>query len=217
MPEELRKVSLEQNLRLSDGHFYLSFFRDFSFKPGQVIGITNDPRLEPRLYSLASSDTAPFASVLYSVKEGGELTPALAEMKAGDKIWVTSPRGNFLHRDLPAWWIASGTGIAPFLSWLRSGLNGPERLIFGARDMDSLHFHAELKEMISDRYIPCCSRVDVPDTFHGRVSDYLRKMDDLPPRQVYFLCGVAEMVIDVREILINKGIDMRQIHAEIYF
>lgn len=217
MPEELRKVSLAGNLKLSEGNFYLSFFRDFNFKPGQVIGITTDPRLEPRLYSLAGSDTDPYAHILYSVKEDGELTPLLAALEQGDKIWVSNPQGNFLHHELPSWWISSGTGIAPFLSWLRSGLCAPEKLIFGARDNASLHFADELQTFLGERLIPCLSRRVENDAFHGRVSDYLAQLNSIPADKVFFLCGVAEMVIDVREILIGRGIDPRQIHAEIYF
>jgi ferredoxin--NADP+ reductase len=40
---------------------------------------------------------------------------------------------------------------------------------------------------------------------------------NLPLNYKYYLCGSAEMVVDVRDILIAKGIPYEQIFAEIYF
>lgn len=43
------------------------------------------------------------------------------------------------------------------------------------------------------------------------------QMDTLPRNYMYYLCGGGMMVIDVRDLLIEKGIPFGNILSEIYF
>jgi ferredoxin--NADP+ reductase len=49
------------------------------------------------------------------------------------------------------------------------------------------------------------------------VTDYLQRLPDLPKGDKYYLCGQALMVVEVRDLLIEKGIPYGQIYAEIFF
>ncbi|HDR51432.1 MAG TPA: FAD-dependent oxidoreductase, partial [Mariniphaga anaerophila] len=134
----------------------------------------------------------------------------------GDKILVSEPYGSFTGVAEPAWWIATGTGIAPFYSMLRSGLGENKKLIHGVSFLNQFYFEDELEQALDSNYIRCCSRESSCNTFPGRVSDYISGLEQLPDVR-YFLCGKALMVVEMRDLLISKRIPFENILAEIYF
>ena len=78
-----------------------------------------------RSYSLASAPGEPLEVLLARVGQG-ELTPALFELQEGASIVVdTQAQGffsfDFVPRHQELWMLATGTGLGPFLSMLRSG------------------------------------------------------------------------------------------------
>jgi ferredoxin/flavodoxin---NADP+ reductase len=214
---QLRSKPVLSNIEIAPSVYILSFTRDFTFKAGQVIGLGLSQHDDPRLYSIASGENEDTISILYNIKPGGQLTPNLAHLTPGDQLWITPPFGNYEGSPEPGWWIAAGTGIAPFMSMLRSGLSANKTLLHGGRTPESFYFSEELKTILGNRYIRCCSRHEGPELFRGRVTHYLEQQESLPTNQKYYLCGSAEMVVECREILLRKGISYNQIVAEIYF
>lgn len=202
---------------LAEGIFLFGFRRTFEFRAGQVIGIALEQSGARRLYSICSGENEEEVKILYNVVEEGYLTPRLADLEAGDTIWITEPRGEFTCDRDPAVWIATGTGIAPFYSMLRSGLGANKVLIHGDRYLDQFHFYDEFRQELREHYIRCCSREEDPEVYHGRVTDYLNEIEDPDPNLKYYLCGNAEMVVDTRDILIKIGIPFNNIISEIYF
>ena len=67
--------------------------------------------------------------ILFNIKEEGYLSPRLSRLRKGNKIFITTPSGNFHSGKEEAFWIASGTGIAPFVSMYRAGLGNNKTLI----------------------------------------------------------------------------------------
>lgn len=197
--------------------FVLSFKRTFHFIPGQVIGITDKKEVPARMYSIASGNTDENVRILFDVKLGGHLTPRMADLKAGDKLYITQPYGSFTCDESPAYWIAAGTGIAPFISIFSSGNKTEKTLIHGARFTDSFYFSEHFEPALKERYIRCCSGENKGPFFKGRVTTYLSQQSNLPHNQKYYLCGRAEMVVETRDLLISKGIPYENIMAEIYF
>jgi len=175
------------------------------------------PNDDARLYSIASGENDPTIDLLYNIKPGGKLTPNLAVLKPGDTMWITVPFGTYAGSTEPAFWIAAGTGIAPFYSMYRSGLGGNKTLIHGSRTLDAFYFSDKVSNDFGSRYVRCCSQQESEGVFHGRVTQYLEKLDNLPEDQKYYLCGSAEMVVECRDILLGKGIAFSNIVAEIYF
>jgi len=212
----LRSYELTNNEEISPGVHVISFMRDFDFRAGQVIKIATDMNHAPRIYSICSGNTENEVRILFNIKEDGFLTPKLAGMIPGEKILVSNPYGSFLGTNEAAWWIATGTGIAPFYSMIKSGLANKKKLIHGVRKLNQFYFEDELEEAMNSNYVRCCSGETSCDTFPGRVSDYLNGIQNLPNVK-YYLCGQALMVVEVRDLLIQKGIKFENIMAEIYF
>lgn len=214
---ELHPVHISGNVEISPNVYVISWERKADFSPGQVIRISMDLHEPPRIYSICSGNRDGDISVLYNVKPDGVLTPKLATLVPGDEIFVSTPYGSFFCDDKPAHLISTGTGIAPFHSMIRSGIAGKKVLIHGASHANQFYFEDFLLKELGENYTRCCSREQAEGCFSGRVTDYLQGLPDLPKGDKYYLCGQALMVVEVRDLLIQKGVPYGQIYAEIFF
>ena len=213
---ELFPEKIIRQEELTQGTYLLEVGQRFPFLSGQVVKVAVDGTEPPRIYSICNGNNQNRLQILYTVKEDGYLTPRLALKKPGDIILISRPYGGFTGNDQPAWWIAAGTGIAPFHSMLQSGMISNKKLIHGAGYARQFYFKDEFMDILGSDYIRCCSREKASFCFHGRVTDYLQDQE-LPPDMPFFICGKALMVVEVRDRLISKGIDYDAIIAEIYF
>ena len=217
LPVELKEVVITGNEEISSGVHLISWKRTHNFNSGQVVKIAADLNMPPRIYSICSGNDEPEIRVLFNVKEEGILTPWLAGVIPGMKIWATKPYGSFSDGKKPAWWIATGTGIAPFYSMFRSGISENKTLIHGVRKLDQFYFEDELEWAMGERYVRCCSHEQSCNVFLGRITKYLEEIKELPTDINYYLCGKAIMVVEVRDLLISRGVPYENILAEIYF
>jgi ferredoxin--NADP+ reductase len=213
----LTQVTISSTEELSRGLFLISFNRTFNFVAGQVIGITLREDDARRLYSICSGEREDDVRVLYKVVDEGYLTPQLSDLEVGDTIWISPPGGEFTGTPEPAVWIATGTGIAPFYSMLRSGLGKNKLLLHGNRYLEQFHFYDEFLETLGQDYIRCCSGEKSQEVYDGRVTGYLEEQHNLNPALKYYLCGSTEMVVETRDLLISKGVPFGHIISEIYF
>lgn len=215
--DDTEQVKLTRNLEISPGVHLISYKRNADFRPGQVVKIAVQDDQPPRIYSICSGNHEQEISILFNIKEDGLLTPRLAALVPGDKIMVSKPYGSFLDTGGEAWWIATGTGIAPFYSMFRSGISENKRLIHGVRHLNQFYFEDELDWAMGENYVRCCSQEKSYNTFPGRVTDFLIQEGKFPPGIKYYLCGKALMVVEVRDLLIENGVPFENILAEIYF
>lgn len=195
----------------------LTFKRNWSFLAGQNVGIAINIGDNPRMYSLSGGTQTKDGEIIFDVRPEGTLTPRLNELRPGDKLLVSEPFGEFTGSKKPAWWIATGTGIAPFASMLRSGFGQHKKLIHGGSFSDSFYFEEEFKAALGNDYIRCCSKETGEGLFSGRVTDWLAQQKEIPIDLMYYLCGKAEMVVDVRDFLISKQVPFEKIQSEIFF
>ena len=214
---ELFKTSLTRHDEISPGVFVIGFLRQHDFIPGQAIKLGIDEINPPRIYSICSGNQDDEICVLFNIKDDGFLTPQVAQLKVGDSVYASAPYGTFLGTDEPAWWIATGTGIAPFRSMLRSGLVKNKKLVHGVRHLNQFYFEDELASGLGENYQRCCSAEPAAGIHSGRVTAFLEKHDDLSKDWNYYICGQATMAVETRDLLISKGIPFVNIITEIYF
>jgi ferredoxin--NADP+ reductase len=214
---ELNAVLLTRHEEIAPGVFVIGFQREHDFQPGQAIKLGIDTEHPPRIYSICSGAKDAELCVLFNIKEDGFLTPKLADLKPGDTVYASAPYGTFLGTDQPAWWIAAGTGIAPFYSMLRSGTGQNKVLVHGVRFLNQFYFGDELGETLGGNYHRCCSSESASGIYAGRVTDFLAGQDPLPQDHRYYICGQATMAVETRDLLIEKGIPFEKIFTEIYF
>jgi len=189
----------------------------FAFKAGQHISLGIHGDYQSREYSIYSGANDENLEVLVKEVEKGYFTPKLRKLKIGDLVEIHGPFGKFGMEPKDAEtgkfvFIASGTGIAPFRSMVRTYPEIDYTLIHGVRYTSEAY---DRYEYANDRYILCSSR-DPKGTYHGRLTGYLKNCTFAPETQFY-LCGNSDMIFDALEILKEKGFDRDQIHCEVYF
>lgn len=203
---------------LTDSTYVLRFSRnDMKFTPGQhlVLGVPGSTEL--REYSIYSGIHDDFLEVLIKEVDDGLVSRQLKTIERGDPLEVRGPYGFFLAKAaIPdpgkLLFISSGTGIAPFHSFVRSFTETDYKVIHGVRDMEEAY---DAKDYRNGGFTTCTSRDDKGD-FEGRLTDYLLEAELDPEGQVY-LCGNSNMIFDAMDILRARGIPQRQIFTEVYF
>jgi ferredoxin/flavodoxin---NADP+ reductase len=199
------------------------------FRPGQFmnLGLALPSGFVSRSYSLASPPGQPLQVLLARVDEGS-LTPALFTLREGSTLSLDpTPQGFFTfdyvppHREL--WLIATGTGLGPFLSMLRSGeaFARAERvvLVHGVRGASELAHRAELEQLGAGgggqfAYVPVLSRRPESALLSGRVTAHLasgeleRRAGQLisPESTHVLLCGNPAMIEEVTTLLLARGL-----------
>ncbi|MEI6891868.1 MAG: FAD-dependent oxidoreductase [Pontiella sp.] len=213
----LFKTTLTRHEEISPGVFVIGFIRKHDFIPGQAIKLGIDDLNPPRIYSICSGNQEHELCVLFNIKDDGFLTPKLAKMCAGDTVYASAPYGTFCGTEHPAWWIATGTGIAPFRSMLASGMGGNKKLVHGVRHLNQFYYEDELRRGLGENYFRCCSSMAADGIQSGRVTPFLEQRTDFSKDWKYYICGQATMAVETRDLLISKGIPFAHIITEIYF
>lgn len=191
--------------------------RPFRFTPGQYIllGFPGEP--EKREYSIYSAAEENYLEVLIREVTSGDLSRRFRTVHPDDMLEIEGPFGFFtLDQDAiereKFLFIASGTGISPFHSMVRSYPILDYKLLHGIRTNND---SCEREEYEPGRLITCTSRESNGD-FHGRVTAWLEHNEVERGTKVY-LCGNSEMIHDAIEILTGKGHSLGQMHSEVYF
>tara|TARA_B100001769_G_C21936227_1_gene504439 strand:+ start:56 stop:802 length:747 start_codon:yes stop_codon:yes gene_type:complete len=203
---------------------------EVKFIAGQYtkIALSIDNKLVARPYSFVNSPNDEFLE-FYSVSvPNGPLSSALQKLKNGDQINV-GPNGNgfLILNEIPEveniWMLATGTGIGPYLSILKTEESWTTFkkvvLVHAVRYAKELTYQKvinELKDKYGGRlkYITYVSREDSPNSLKGRIPDsiangVLQKKAGVTISQGnshIMLCGNPEMVKDTTIQLKNIGL-----------
>ncbi len=203
---------------LSDSTYLLRIERprNFDFIPGQYCIIGKPESFDAREYTIYSSIHDDFLEFLITQVNGGIVSNALRYCQPGDTVALDGPMGYFrLHEQGPNTspvFIATGSGIAPFHSVIRSYPALNYTLLHGVR---FAHECYEQDRYSPDRYISCVSR-EPGGHFQGRVTDYLRQ-HPVTPGSVWYTCGNNAMIFEVYDILVQQGIPRRNIRTEGFY
>lgn len=262
-------ATVTQRVEIAPGLIILRVAPDvlpFRFEPGQytVLGLrraeprvagadAEEPASDPdsmirRAYSIASSSKADEYIELYiTLVASGELTPRLLKLSVRDRLFIgTKATGLFtldrVRDERHVLLVGTGTGLAPYMSMLRSELvcGGSRRFVIlqGARYSWDLGYRTELETL--DRlcsnvnYIPVVSRPREDPTWKGLggylqdvlVSETIRErtgLDVAPGNFHIFLCGNPGMIIEAtrrmseRGFVPDKGRTIGSLHTEKYW
>jgi len=163
----------------------------------------------------------------YIVLPDGPLSPRLATLVAGDAVWML-PRANgfFGISEVPEadalWCIATGTGIGPFLSILRTDEPWQKFtrvvLVHATRYANELTYRDEIAAIGHARpgafsYVPMVSREVAPGALAGRIPAAIedgrleaRAGVPLTAANAHaMLCGNPAMIEDTQQMLATRG------------
>ena len=217
--KEMIKPWIVQKVRnLTSASYVLRISRnEMKFRPGQHIVAGFDDTRDAREYSLYSGANDDYIEILVREVDNGVVSKKLRKLTEGDKLEINGPYGFFMYNTMPPefkkfLFIASGTGIAPFHSFVRTYPEADYKIIHGIRNIDEAYDRKDYKE---DRYFACTSRDDRGD-YKGRLTEYLKSAEIEEDRNIY-LCGNSDMILESIDILEKKGFSSNQIFTEVYF
>lgn len=200
-----------------------------AFVPGQFLSLTHtvDENEITRAYSIASAPDGKRFALCANLVPDGHFSPFLFHLNTGDEIDFKGPYGAFILRRpvSDSILVATGTGIAPFRSMLQAKLaDHPDHrftLIFGVRHEHGLLYHDEWAALARTspnlEYVPTLTRPTHTWTgLSGRVHEHvLRVLGDRRDVDIY-ICGLREMVDELRAKLKEIGLDRKRMIYEKY-
>ena len=204
---------------LTDTTYVLEVERNgMNFEAGQHILMGNANSIHKREYSIYSGTNDQNLELLIKEVENGTVSKNLKKLNQGDHLEIEGPLGFFtidrkyIEQKRKFLFVASGTGIAPFHSMVKSIPGIDYTILHGVRHS----FEAYEKETYEkDKYI-LCTTADNEGDFHGRVTDYIRQ-HDFDKDTICFFCGNFNMIREGMSLLEKKGIPSNQLHAEVYY
>jgi ring-1,2-phenylacetyl-CoA epoxidase subunit PaaE len=213
--------------------------KEFVFKQGQNITLRTILEGEEirRSYSICSSPLDNELRVAVKLAAFGRFsTWANTKLKKGDEVEVLSPTGKFyteLHTAHSKKYLAfaAGSGITPVISIIKTVLatepGSTFTLVYGNRNRTNIIFKEQL-EALKNRYmnrlavhfILSREKTDA-DINYGRINpDKLNqlgyKLVNVQQADEIFICGPEEMIFSVKNWLIEKGINSKKIHFELF-
>jgi len=210
----------------------------FKFTAGQFarIGLKVGEELVVRAYSVVSSpfdETLEFFSI---VVPDGAFTSNLQHLKVGDELYLEKIPYGYLtlaryQQPLPhdLWLLATGTGLAPFLSMLQDFDTWSKyqkiNLVYSVRTAAELAYVDRIQEIAETfgeghngfKFIPIITR-DPSAPLHDRLpilieNGELEKSTGIelnPATSHVMLCGNPQMVDDTKEALKRRGLTMNR-------
>lgn len=216
--EQKQQYKVHEVRNLTESTYVLRFERNgMDFIPGQhiTLGLPGDTQL--REYSIYSPNTVDYLEVIIKEVDDGVVSKKLRKLKKGDHVNVEGPFGFFTLESKRInsgkfLFIATGTGIAPFHSIVKSIDDLDYTILHGIRTGNEAY---ESFEYEKGNYISCSSRDSYGD-FNGRVTEYLSE-NHVDSDTLVYLCGNYEMIHAVYDLLTTKGLSPDNIRTEVYF
>ena len=238
--EKFTRQRLLEVQTLTPNLFTLRTSRDpgFRFTAGQFarLGVRKPSGcIVWRAYSMVSAPHDEFLDFFSIVVPDGEFTSELSRLAVGDELLVDKQAFGFLTldrfpdgRDL--WLLATGTGIAPFVSILQDfeAWQRFERiiLVYSVREARELAYQQLIAELPQRDYLdglgskllylPVVTREQIPGALHGRITTLiengeLERAADLqltPEHSRIMLCGNPQMIEDTRAVLKARDLNL---------
>jgi ferredoxin--NADP+ reductase len=193
------------------------------YEAGQFVRIALEERIA-RPFSFVNPPEDPVLEFYGIVVPEGPLSPRLARLRAGDRLLVASnPAGFLVLSEVPdaqtLWLVSTGTGIAPFLSILRT--ETPWRrfpnvvLVHAVRHTRELVYQDLIRKISKEhslRYVTFVSREAAPGSLAGRIPAAIRdgRLETaaglaLDQHSHVMLCGNPDMLKDAAAVLAERG------------
>lgn len=225
MPYTEQKVTSKH--RWSENTFTFTTTRPegFEFRNGEFVtlGLRPEGKLIPRAYSIVSTNDDEYLEFLSIQVPDGPLTRHLAHIEKGDIVWInTKSTGSLtlghIQPGRHLYMLATGTGLAPFMSLIRSGelYDAFERviLVHTVRTCQGLAYREELESRAGDKllYLPTVTREAFAmsergaDMFRsGKLAETLGLPEITPEQDRVMLCGNPAMNQEMSEYLAANG------------
>ena len=207
--------------------FLLRAENPFTFKTGQFI-MVNVPFKKTyvrRAYSLASMPDSGRIELCLDYVKGGKASEYFFNLKVGEKLLIDGPYGVFTLKesDKEKFFICTGTGVAPFRAMIQQLAEQKAKenftLIFGERTEEELLYRNEFESLAKKnsrfKYIVTLSRSH--ESWKGELGYVQHVMKKhIHADGEFYVCGLKQMVDDVKNELLGMGVQLENIFTEKY-
>jgi ferredoxin/flavodoxin---NADP+ reductase len=166
--------------------------------------------------------------------EEGQLSPHLHRLAIGETIEISTKAAGFLTLDeLPQsaeynnlWFLATGTGVGPFISMLRTQEAWLKYekiiLVYGVSYQTDIAYHDVIQQLLLQNpkqfvFIPMVTREtreDMVNALHCRIPqglvsgelEALAQVAITPQSSQVMICGNPEMISEVQALLLERGL-----------
>lgn len=245
MTPKFHKLTVKDIRRETDDCVSVAFevpealHQDYTYIPGQYLTLKTEISGEEvrRSYSICSSPLDNELRVAVKKVDGGLFSTFANEvLEVGTNLDVMTPIGNF-HSTLDTAnqkhyvAFAAGSGITPIMSIMKTVLNTEPKsqftLFYGNRATEGIIFREAIEGLknvflgrLSLHYV-LSREFNSSDLFTGRISrekceTFFAKIIDLEDVDEFFICGPQEMNEDIRDLLLERSIDRKKIHVELF-
>jgi len=166
----------------------------------------------------------------FTIKNLGDFTAAIGELKGGERVYVDGPYGNFSIDDPSAKkglvLIAGGIGIAPIMSILSTLSDQKDKrpvyLFYGNYDEKSIAFKEKIKDFQDSLHLQVTYTLEKPGKKISAEKGFISKqlLDKKLPKKrkalFYFICGPLPMIEAMEDNLIALDIPDKQVRTEKY-
>jgi len=211
-------------VKYGSANFILRVERNnIKFNPGQFfsIGVPGFPI--NREYSVGSGIDENYLDFLIREINDGVLSTKLKNLKKDDQIKILGPYGEFYLKEFNTNkkynFFASGSGLAPFISIIRSFKNLNYNIFHGVRLFEDVYTENELKN-----YNVFISKYDNKEkhstikTYNGRITSNFGVIKNyINSNDLFFICGNSLMINDVYDYLEKNNIKNSNIYSELFF
>ena len=225
MSEKWLTTKVVENRRWTDTLFSLRVEgAQLNFQAGQFVRIALDidGQRVARAFSFVNPPQDPTLEFYGVIVPEGPLSPRLAKLRAGDALYVApNPAGFLVLSEVPdaetLWLISTGTGLAPFLSILRTDTPWQRFknivVVHAVRHANELAYR-DMIQGTQARYVSFVSREAAPGSLAGRIpaaiaDGRLEKAAGTaldPATSHVMLCGNPQMLKDVQTVLTARGL-----------
>lgn len=207
--------------------FFLRTEQLLSFEPGQFI-MVNVPFKDTyvrRAYSLASKPNSGRLELCLDYVKDGKASEYFFHLVVGEKLLIDGPYGVFTLKESgkEKFFICTGTGVAPFRAMIQQLVEQKAKesftLIFGERTEEELLYRSEFESLAKKKsrfkYIVTLSRPHENwKGERGYVQHVMKK--HIHKDGEFYICGLKQMVDDVKNELLGMGVPLENIFTEKY-
>ena len=159
----------------------------------------------------------------------GKASSYIFSLKAGDKVWISGPYGEFFAKDTDKemLYIGGGAGMAPLRAHIMDLLetkrsNRKISFWYGARSANEMFYEEDFrkleKEFPNFKFNIAMSEPQPQDNWTGYkgfihqvvLENYLKNHED-PTDIEFYLCGPPPMIAAVNKMLFDMGVEKEQI------
>lgn len=209
--------------------------KPFTYHPGQFawVSLRASPfAMKEHPFSFSSTPTRP-GTIAFTIKELGDFTSGIGDVRPGEVAFVDGPYGSFgvdRHPEAPGYvFIAGGVGIAPLMSMLRAladrGDKRPKWLFYGNRVAERIVFGEEIRTLADAINLKVVDvLLEAPADWPGEqgyvdagVLGRHLPTDTAQRRAMqYYICGPTPMIRLAEDSLGMLGIPLNRVHSEIF-